>query len=676
MAPRSLTFFVGWGKANWDLDEVKAGGLKVSATSPVCETFFFMKVVALVGCPNVGKSTLFNRLTKTRDALVADFPGLTRDRKYGRALYDGREYIVIDTGGIAEDAEQPSDLTQRMTSQALLAIDECDLVLFMVDARAGILPGDYSVADYIRKSGKPCAIVANKVDGMDQDIAGTDFYALGLGEVYQTAVVHGRGVNILLDEVIAPVLREEGPLESDIPDTQEYEESDDLGDDEFGLSEMAKSAHNKAMLRGELESDDDDEEPATQDDLANAALNELLEEQAEAVAAKLRKPDSEWEQGFEFLDNVPVDYTGGGYDWHAFREAQRTHAKGEMTEAEKAQAAESTKTPFADLPIKFALVGKPNVGKSTLTNRMLGEERVVVADMPGTTRDSIYIPLERNGQKYIVIDTAGVRKRRKVNEAIEKFSIVKTLKAIEDCNVAILVIDAREHITDQDLSLLSFILDSGRSLVIAVNKWDGLTTEFKDEIKKELDLRLGFVDFARVHFISALHGTGVGNLFDSINEAYESATRRNSSSTLNRVLQAATQEHEPPVSGGRRIKLKYAHAGGYNPPRIIIHGNKVSKMPDSYKRYLINCYRKSLGIMGSPIILEFKEGENPYANQKPAQKRLTQSAMRAERRKAETERRYARAASKAERAQNRVIAEAKRTGAGVVLKKRPKPKAK
>lgn len=634
-----------------------------------------MKVVALVGCPNVGKSTLFNRLTKTRDALVADFPGLTRDRKYGRALYDGREYIVIDTGGIAEDAEQPSDLTQRMTSQALLAIDECDLVLFMVDARAGILPGDYSVADYIRKSSKPCAIVANKVDGMDQDIAGTDFYALGLGEVYQTAVVHGRGVNILLDEVIAPVLREEGPLESDIPDTQEYEESDDLGEDEFGLSEMAKSAHNKAMLRGELESDDDDE-PATQDDLANAALNELLEEQAEAVAAKLREPDSEWEQGFEFLDNVPVDYTGGGYDWHAFREAQRTHAKGEMTEAEKAQAAESTKTPFADLPIKFALVGKPNVGKSTLTNRMLGEERVVVADMPGTTRDSIYIPLERNGQKYIVIDTAGVRKRRKVNEAIEKFSIVKTLKAIEDCNVAILVIDAREHITDQDLSLLSFILDSGRSLVIAVNKWDGLTTEFKDEIKKELDLRLGFVDFARVHFISALHGTGVGNLFDSINEAYESATRRNSSSTLNRVLQAATQEHEPPVSGGRRIKLKYAHAGGYNPPRIIIHGNKVSKMPDSYKRYLINCYRKSLGIMGSPIILEFKEGENPYANQKPAQKRLTQSAMRAERRKAETERRYARAASKAERAQNRVIAEAKRTGAGVVLKKRPKPKAK
>lgn len=565
-----------------------------------------MKVVALVGCPNVGKSTLFNRLTKTRDALVADFPGLTRDRKYGRALYDGREYIVIDTGGIAEDAEQPSDLTNRMTSQALLAIDECDLVFFMVDARAGIMPGDYSVADYIRKSGKPCAVVANKVDGMDQDIAGTDFYALGLGEIYQTAVVHGRGVNVLLEEVLAPVLREEGPLESDI-----------------------------------IENEDDEDE-------------------------------SQWESGFEFLENVPVDRTGGGFDWHAFREAQRAHAKGEQSEEEKQAAEESTKTPFADLPIKFALVGKPNVGKSTLTNRMLGEERVVVADMPGTTRDSIYIPLEREDQKYIVIDTAGVRKRRKIDEAVEKFSIVKTLKAIEDCNVAILVIDAREHITDQDLSLLSFILDSGRSLVVAVNKWDGLTQEYKDEIKAELDMRLGFVDFARVHFISALHGTGVGNLFESILEAYESATRRNSSSMLNRILAAAVQEHEPPVSGGRRIKLKYAHAGGYNPPRVIIHGNKVSKMPDSYKRYLINCYRKSLKIMGSPVILEFKEGDNPYANEKPVQKRLTQSKIRSEKRKAETERRYARAAQKAERAQNREIAEAKRTGTGLVLKKRPK----
>lgn len=628
-----------------------------------------MKVVALVGCPNVGKSTLFNRLTKTRDALVADFPGLTRDRKYGRALYDGREYVVIDTGGIAEDAEQPSDLTNRMTSQALLAIDECDLVLFMVDARAGIMPGDYSVADYIRRSGKPCAVVANKVDGLDPDIAGSEFYALGLGEVYQTAVAHGRGVNILTDDVIAPILREEGPLESDIIAAQlekERAEAIDKNYIHYGSAnyksedeESSDDDYDDSAIDDEDDFDADVDDSS--DDLSDGSSDEFDDIFEDDDTGPYTQESSEWESGFDFLDNVPVDHTGGGFDWHNFRENQRAAQKGEISAEEQKKIDESTRTPFADLPIKFALVGKPNVGKSTLTNRLLGEERVVVCDMPGTTRDSIYIPLERGDQKYIVIDTAGVRKRRKVNEAIEKFSIVKTLRAIEDCNVALLVIDAREHITDQDLSLLSFILDSGRSLVIAVNKWDGLTQEYKDEIKRELDLRLGFVDFARVHFISALHGTGVGHLFDSIREAYDSATRRNSSSTLNRILQAATQEHEPPVAGGRRIKLKYAHAGGYNPPRVIIHGNKVSKMPDSYKRYLINCYRKSLKIMGSPVILEFKEGENPYANEKPAQKRITQSKMREQKRQAETARRYERAASKAERSNKRAIAEACQT---------------
>lgn len=682
-----------------------------------------MKVVALVGCPNVGKSTFFNRLTKTRDALVADFPGLTRDRKYGRALYDGREYIVIDTGGIAEDAEQPSDLTSRMTSQALLAIDECDLVFFMVDARAGVMPGDYAVADYIRRSGKPCAIIANKVDGMDPDIAGTDFYALGLGEVYQTAVVHGRGVNIVLEEVLAPILREEGPLESDIaaakleaearakaeleinidvsgklyerPASSESEEPEAEASEDADASAADADAAADAAAAEEFVPDDVDPEFDAESavlDSSDASLMALAKEAWEQSslffedeeggsdsAALSRKKshkhdqESQWESGFEFLENVPVDYTGGaGFSWHAFREGQRAAQKGELTAEQQKKIEESTRTPFADLPIKFALIGKPNVGKSTLTNRLLGEERVVVANMPGTTRDSIYIPLERDGRKYIVIDTAGVRKRSKVSDAIEKFSIVKTLKAIEDCNVAILVIDAREHITDQDLSLLGFILDSGRSLVIAVNKWDGLTTEFKDEIKKELELRLGFVDFARVHFISALHGTGVGHLFESINEAYDSATRRNSSSTLNRILSVAVHEHEPPVSGGRRIKLKYAHAGGYNPPRIVIHGNKVSKMPESYRRYLINCYRKSLHIMGTPVIIELKEGENPYADIKPAQRRLTQSKLREQKRKAETERRYARAAQKVAKSQNKAIAEAKRTGTGLVLKKRVK----
>lgn len=575
-----------------------------------------MKVVALVGCPNVGKSTFFNRLTKTRDALVADFPGLTRDRKYGRALYEGREYVLIDTGGIAEDAtNQPEEVTSRMTNQALLAIDECDLVLFMLDARAGLLPGDYKVADYIRRSGKKCAIIANKVDGLDPETAGAEFYALGLGEVYPTAVVHGRGVTNVLEDVIAPLLREEGPLDCDLT-TEELEERE-------------RKAHEEEL--------------------------------------------AQWEEGYQFLDNVPVDMIGGGFDWHEHKEKFRARMKGEDVDGQNGD--NSKDTPFSDLPIKIAIVGKPNVGKSTLTNRMLGEERVIVADHPGTTRDSIYIPLERDDKKYIVIDTAGVRKRRKVSEAIEKFSIVKTLKAIEDCNVALLVIDARSHVTDQDLSLLGFILESGRSLVIAVNKWDGLDVSVKDEIKLELNSRLGFVDFARVHFISALHGTGVGNLFDSIDEAYVGATTRHSASMLNRILRAAIEEHEPPISGGRRIKLKFAHAGGYNPPRIIIHGNKVSKVPDAYKRYIINCYRKALNIMGSPVIIDFKEGENPFANEKPAQKRQTQSQMRAEKRKLANERMWARADAKQDKEERKAIAKAKREGTGLVLAKRPRKKA-
>ena len=573
-----------------------------------------MKVVALVGCPNVGKSTFFNRLTKTRDALVADFPGLTRDRKYGRALYEGREFVIIDTGGIAEDAtNQPEEVTAHMTQQALLAIDESDLVLFMLDARAGILPGDYQVADYIRRAGKKCAVIANKVDGLDPETAGAEFYALGLGEVYPTAVAHGRGVANVLEDVIAPLLREEGPLDCDLTPEE--------------LEEREQKAHEEEM--------------------------------------------AQWEEGYQFLENVPVDMVGGGFDWHEHKERFRARQKGEDVDN---GGVDSRNVPFADLPIKFAIVGKPNVGKSTLTNRLLGEERVIVADHPGTTRDSIYIPLERGDKKYIVIDTAGVRKRRKVSEAIEKFSIVKTLKAIEDCNVALLVIDARSPITDQDLSLLGFILESGRSLVIAVNKWDGLDVSVKDEIKLELNQRLGFVDFARVHFISALHGTGVGNLFDSIDEAYAGATTRHSASLLNRILRAAIEEHEPPISGGRRIKLKFAHAGGYNPPRIIIHGNKVSKVPDAYKRYIINCYRKSLNIMGSPVIIDFKEGENPYADEKPAQKRQTQSQMRAERRKAANERMWARSEQKQNKEELKAIAKAKKEGTGLVLSKRPKKK--
>ncbi len=529
------------------------------------------KVVALVGRPNVGKSTLFNRLTKTRDALVADFPGLTRDRKYGRAMYQDHEYILIDTGGIDGSEE---GIETHMAEQSLLAIDEADLVLFLVDAKNGISAGDYMIADYVRKQDKKVTVVANKIDGMDPDVAVGEFYALGLsGEIYPIAAEHGRGVGILLDEVVAPVL------------------------------------------------EDDAEKPRFE-------------------AGPFDDPEAlEWEKGFDFLDNVPVDKEAGGFNWYEWKQRHKpgnqdaagnaagNDAKNVSADDDADEAQDAV--PFADLPVKFAIVGRPNVGKSTLTNRMLGEDRVVVYDEPGTTRDSIYIPLDRDRDHYIVIDTAGVRKRKKVSLAVEKFSVVKTLQAIEDCNVALLVIDANAGVTDQDLSLLSFIIQSGRALVIAVNKWDGLSQDVKEKIKTELNLRLGFVDFAEVHFISALHGTGVGNLFDSIKRAYASATTRVGTSRLNRILEMAVRQLEPPMSGGRRIKLKYAHAGGYNPPRIIIHGNKTRDLTDSYKRYLTNYFRESLKIVGTPVSLEFHEGDNPFENKK---NKLTQSQIRAKRR--------------------------------------------
>ena len=266
------------------------------------------------------------------------------------------------------------------------------------------------------------------------------------------------------------------------------------------------------------------------------------------------------------------------------------------------------------MPIKLAIIGKPNVGKSTLTNRILGEERVVVFDEPGTTRDSIYIPMEREGREYVIIDTAGVRRRSKVHQVIEKFSVIKTLKAVEDANVVLLIIDAREGIAEQDLGLLGFALNAGRALVIAVNKWDGIDQGIKDRVKSELDRRLGFIDFARIHFISALHGTGVGHLFESIEEAYDSATRRVSTSMLTRIMQMSQDDHQPPLVNGRRVKLKYAHAGGYNPPIVVIHGNQVSRLPDSYKRYMMNYFRRSLKVVGTPIQLRFQEGDNPFEN--------------------------------------------------------------
>ncbi|HEY9030844.1 MAG TPA: ribosome biogenesis GTPase Der [Kangiella sp.] len=445
-----------------------------------------LPVIALVGRPNVGKSTLFNRLTKSRDALVANLPGLTRDRQYGQATLKGQKFIVVDTGGIAGDEEGIDGL---MAGQSLLAITEANIVLFLVDARTGMTAADEFVADHLRRQNKPIIVLVNKVDGIHADAALSDYYSLGYQTVLPLAAAHGRGVNTLVDTIF-----------------------DEL----------------------HLESSDEDE---------------LV-----------------------------------GY--------------------EKAQG------------IKLAIVGRPNVGKSTLVNRFLGEERVVVYDLPGTTRDSIYIEMERREKKYTLIDTAGVRRRGKVKETVEKFSVLKTLQAIDDSNVSIMVMDAREPITDQDLSLISYIIDSGRSMVIAINKWDGMTEEQRDNVKHEIDRRLGFIDFARIHFISALHGSNVGHLWESVDEAWASAQVEMSASKLTRLLEEASEKHQPPTVRGRRVKLRYAHPGGHNPPLIVIHGNQCSKLPESYKRFLVNFFRDKLKLIGTPIRLELKEGDNPFKGKK------------------------------------------------------------
>ena len=492
-------------------------------------------VVALVGRPNVGKSTLFNRLTRTRDALVADFPGLTRDRKYGQAHLAGYDFIVIDTGGIDGTEE---GVEEKMAEQSLLAIEEADIVLFLVDARAGLTSADIGIANYLRqRQNKTTVVVANKVDGIDADSHCAEFYQLSLGEIAQIAASQGRGITSLMEHVLAPF-----------------------------AEQMVETTEESAVENADVSSE------VTEFD--------------------------EWDEDFDFSNEEDTA----------------------LLDEELAQE----QTPD-NQNIKIAIVGRPNVGKSTLTNRILGEDRVVVYDMPGTTRDSIYIPMERDGQNYTLIDTAGVRKRGKVHLAVEKFSVIKTLQAIQDANVVLLVIDARENISDQDLSLLGFILNAGRSLVIVVNKWDGLDTDVKDRVKSELDRRLDFIDFARVHFISALHGSGVGNLFDSVKEAYECATQKMTTSMLTRILQIAVDEHQPPMISGRRVKLKYAHPGGYNPPIIVIHGNQVDKLPDSYKRYLSNHFRRSLKIIGSPIRLQFQEGNNPFAGRR---NKLTPNQLR------------------------------------------------
>ncbi|MGK0500784.1 MAG: GTP-binding protein [Oceanicoccus sp.] len=437
-------------------------------------------VIALVGRPNVGKSTLFNRLTKTRDALVANLPGLTRDRKYGQARVDGRHFIVIDTGGITGEEE---GIDAAMAQQSMQAVDEADAVFFLCDARAGLTSGDDVLANKLRQSSKPVFYIANKIDGVDPNVAMADFYQLGIKHLYPMTATHGGGVKQLIDDML------------------------------------------------------------------------------------------------ELFPEPEID--------------------------EAAEQARGT---------KIAIVGRPNVGKSTLVNRLLGEERVVVYDQPGTTRDSIYIDYEREGEAYTLIDTAGVRRRKNVRETVEKFSIVKALKAIDDANVVVLVMDASEGLVDQDLHLLGQAIEAGRAIVIALNKWDGLDADHKNWVKRELERRLQFIDFAEIHFISALHGTGVGHLYESIDSAYSSSMDKLQTRKLTLILEGAIFDHAPPMINGRRIKLRYAHAGGSNPPIIVIHGNQTTKVPDSYRRYLEKTFRRELELVGTPVRIEFKGNDNPYAD--------------------------------------------------------------
>jgi GTP-binding protein len=459
-----------------------------------------LPVVALVGRPNVGKSTLFNRFTRTRDALVADLPGLTRDRQYGHATFNEQPFIIIDTGGITGGEVGVDGL---MADQSMLAVREADITLFIVNAREGLTTIDESFAMQLRSENREIHLVVNKVDGLDQNTVLSDFYSLGFTSVSAIAASHGRGVNVLIEDIILPAAQ-------------------------------AKIDERKAQIA-------------------------LENEGKEGVEGEERDPS---------------------------------------------------------LGPKLAIIGKPNVGKSTLVNRMLGEERVVVYDLPGTTRDSIYIEMERREKKYTIIDTAGVRRRGKVKETVEKFSVLKTLQAINDANVVVMVFDAREGITDQDLSLLGFALEAGRSLVIGINKWDNMSEDKKTDVKEAIARRLQFADFARILYISALHGTNVGHLWEAVDEAFAGARVDMSASKLTRMLEMIVSKHQPPAKGRFKAKLRYAHPGGHNPPRIVIHGNQTKSLPKSYVRYLEKNFRESLKVVGTPIKFEMKESDNPFKDRK------------------------------------------------------------
>ena len=440
-------------------------------------------VIALVGRPNVGKSTLFNRLTRSRDALVADLPGLTRDRHYGEGRIGERPFLVIDTGGFEPVAKE--GIMHEMALQTRQAIAEADIVIFIVDGRQGLTPHDKTVTDFLRKSGRKVMLVVNKAEGMKYTSVVAEFYELGMGDPYVISAAHGDGVVDLVEESL---------------------------------------------------------------DLAFA-----------------QRPDD----------------------------------------------AEELEPPARG--VKIAIVGRPNVGKSTLVNTLIGEQRVIAFDMPGTTRDSIEVPFERDGKNYTLIDTAGIRRRGKVFEAIEKFSVVKTLQSISEANVVILLLDAQQDISEQDAHIAGFILESGRALVVAVNKWDGLRSDERDEIKIDLDRKLDFLSFAKMHFISALKASGIAPMLKSVDAAYAAATADLSTPRLTRALIEAVEKQEPRRKGSIRPKMRYAHQGGQNPPIIVIHGNSLDAVSEPYKRYLEKHFRDTFNLVGTPLRIEFRGGKNPYA---------------------------------------------------------------
>jgi GTP-binding protein len=441
-----------------------------------------LPTLVLVGRPNVGKSTLFNRLTRTRAALVADFPGLTRDRHYGRGRIGDRPFIVVDTGGFEPVVK--SGIVREMAKQTQQAIAEADVIVFLVDAREGVTGGDKSIADVLRRSGRPVVIAANKSEGIPGERAAAEFFELGLGTPHPISSAHGENV---------------------------------------------------------------------------PALAELALSRAPAHEAEPRSVEE-----------------GGA--------------------------------------IRVAVIGRPNVGKSTLVNALLGEERVIAFDEPGTTRDSLYLDFERNGRRYTLIDTAGVRRRGKVLEAVEKFSVIKTLQAIEDANVVVLLIDGAQGVTEQDAHLGGFILEAGRALVVAVNKWDAVPAERREEVKRELDRKAGFLAFARHHFISALEGRGIAGLLRSVDAAYTAAMAKLPTPKLTRMLQAAVERQQPPRAGMGRPKLRYAHQGGQNPPLVVIHGTALGHIPSAYRRYLERFFAEAFQLHGTPLRIQFKTGANPYAD--------------------------------------------------------------